>query len=400
MWYNRVVMSKTILFFCDERGDVAMRKHAGICAFGRQKGWNVRFVHYIASTTSFSDYLAIWKPDGIISDNVAFASDSSGIPTVFLDAKDIDHQCPWPGVFHDPRAAARLAAAEFARLGHRNLAYLPPAAECEWSDGRQDAFRLCARTFAQSISVFPKKRTETLTPAYLRRLQDWARALPKPCGVFAANDETASLFLSCCPVVGVKVPQELTVIGVDDIAEICENAFPPLTSVAPAFKESGTMAAELLDALMAGRKVAAHALLFGAVGLTRRESSRRFVGHATALRNARDLILRESCRGLRARDVFVQMKGSRRNAQLQFKAATGRTVLEEITTLRLRQAKRLLQTTSLTLSEIAARCGYKSSSHLRKVFAQRMKTTMGAWRTAHRKMRILRDLPSPQPNQI
>lgn len=386
-------MGKTILFFCDERGDVAMRKHAGICAFGRRKGWNVRFVHYVASATSFQDYLAIWKPDGIISDNTDFASSRPGIPTVFLDAKDIGRQSPWPGVFHDPRAAARLAAAEFARLGHRNLAYLPSAAECEWSDGRQDAFRMCTRTFAQSFSVFPKRRTETLTPAYLHRLQDWARALRKPCGVFAANDETASLFLSCCPIVGVKVPQELSVIGVDDIAEICDNAFPPLTSVAPAFKNSGTMAAELLDTLMAGQKVSTHALLFGAVGLTRRESSRRFVGHVTALRNARDLILRESCQGLRAHDVFAQMGGSRRNAQIQFKAATGRTVLEEITTLRLRQAKRLLQTTSLTLSEIAARCGYKSSSHLRKVFSQRMKTTMGAWRTAHRRMGIPCDLP-------
>ena len=83
----------------------------------------------------------------------------------------------------------------------------------------------------------------------------------------------------------------------------------------------------------------------------------------------------------------------RRCATSHVQTATGRTVLEEITTLRLRQAKRLLQTTSLTLSEIATRCGYKSSSHLRKVFAQRMKTTMGAWRTAHRKMRILRNLP-------
>ena len=82
--------------------------------------------------------------------------------------------------------------------------------------------------------------------------------------------------------------------------------------------------------------------------------------------------------------MFAHLKGSRRNAQIQFKATTGRTVLEEIKNVRLRLAKRLLQTTSLSLAEIAAKCGYASSSHLRKIFEKRMKTTMGAWRKAHR----------------
>lgn len=378
-------MSKTVLFFCGEHSDVALRKYAGICAFGQRRKWNVRFVHYLADATSFRDTCATWRPDGIITDNAAYASArDADVPTAFIDAKNADKPRVWPGVYHDPRAAARLAAAEFARLGLRHLAYLPPAEGCAWSDERLDEFRKAATASAHEVAVFPKRRTEKITPDYLRRLQDWARALPKPCGVFAANDATADVFLSLCPLAGVKVPQELAVIGVDDTAGICENTFPPLTSVAPAFKSSGTMAAELLDALMSGRTPVARTLLFGAVGLTRRDSTKRLYGRATELRNSRDLIHREACRGLKARDVFAHLKGSRRNAQIQFKATTGRTVLEEIKNVRLRLAKRLLQTTSLSLAEIAAKCGYASSSHLRKIFEKRMKTTMGAWRKAHR----------------
>ena len=108
----------------------------------------------------------------------------------------------------------------------------------------------------------------------------------------------------------------------DDTIVICENTFPPLTSVAPAFKSSGTMAAELLDALKAGEPPAAQTRLFGALGLTRRESTRCFYGRATELRSSRDLIYREACRGLRARDVFAQMKGARRPAESRVKAAT------------------------------------------------------------------------------
>lgn len=382
-------MSKTILFFCDQHGDVALRKLAGICAFGRRKRWNIRFIPYLSGATSFQSYLQIWHPDGIISDNIAFATTkSSGIPTVFIDADGALGHRHWPSVLHDPRTAARLAAAEFARLGLNHFAYLPPAEEREWSDERLDAFR---KATTRPVDVFQKKRQENVTACYLKRLKKWACALPKPCGVFAVNDATADILLSICPLVNVKVPQDLAIIGVDDVLAICESTFPPLTSIAPAFKDSGTMAAQLLDMLMSGHEPDTRTLLFGSIDITRRQSTRRLYGRATELRSTRDLIYRESCQGLKARDVFAIMKGSRRNAEIQFKATTGRTVLEEIKNVRLRQAKRLLQTTSLSLAEIATKCGYKSSSYLRKAFEKRMQMTMGAWRKAHRFKEAQRD---------
>ena len=377
-------MSKTVLFFCGERNDIALSKYAGICAFGRRHKWNVRFIHYRAGAESFRDSVRTWHPDGVITDNTAFASTrASGVPTVFLDADGGHDSRLWPGVFHDPRAAARLAAAEFARLGLLNIAYLPPAEEHEWSDERLDAFRKALQPMPQRLKVFPKRRAEDVTATYLARLREWARALPRPCGVFAANDVTADILLSVCPAANVKVPHDLAVIGVDDTAGICENAFPPLTSIAPAFRDSGRIAAEILDMLMSGQSPVERTVSFGVLGITRRESTQRLYGRATELRNMRDLIHREACNGLKARDVFARLKGSRRNAEIQFKATVGRTIRDEITNVRLRQAKRLLLTT-LTLAEIASRCGYRSSSHLRKVFERRMKTTMGAWRRAHR----------------
>ncbi len=376
--------NKTVLFFCDSQGDAAIRKFAGICAFGRRQHWSVRFIY---GATPFRDALATWKPDGVITDSAAFASRrATDIPTVFIDAKNADKPRIWPGVYHDPRPAAQLAAAEFARLGLEHLAYLPPAEESVWSDERQDEFKKAASAARLPVSVFKKRRRrENVTADYLRRLQDWAQSLPKPCGVFAANDEAADVLLAVCPRAGVRVPQDLAVIGVDDSARICENTLPPLTSVSPAFKNSGEMAAQLLDALMSGEKPSAQTLRFGAIGLVRRDSTKHVYQCATDLRTSRDLIYREACQGLRARDVLAHLKVSRRSAEMQFKAATGRTVLDEINNVRLRHAKKLLQTTRLTLAEIASQCGYKSSSHLRKIFERRMKMPMGAWRRAHRK---------------
>lgn len=95
--------------------------------------------------------------------------------TVLIDAGKAHEPRIWPGVYHDPRAAARLAAAEFARLELPHLAYLPPAEECEWSDARLDAFRQAVPASALPVAVFPKKRTEKITSDYLHRLREWAR---------------------------------------------------------------------------------------------------------------------------------------------------------------------------------------------------------------------------------
>ena len=369
-------MRKTVLFFCGERGHVAETMFSGICAHAHTQNWNVKFIRY--GNLPAEDYLKIWNPEGIITDNRRFVA--KRIPTVCLDANT--NAPNLRRIVHDPTAPARLAFAEFERLGLVNLAYLPPLSERPWSDDRRDAFLKIAAAANIHVSVFPKRRTESDSPNLQVRLRNWVKVLPRPCGVFAANDATAELLLTMCQIAGVKVPDEIAVIGVDDNRMLCENTFPSLTSIAPAFAEAGRLAAKALDELMDGRRSAA-ATLYGELGVIRRDSTKRLYGHGTDIRDARDLIRREACLGLRARDVLKLMHGSRRGAEIRFKAETGRTVLEEIENVRLTHAKNLLRGTSETLSQIAAACGYRSSSHLRNAFERRTKMTMGEWRRKH-----------------
>ena len=369
-------MRKTVLFFCGKRGQVAETKFSGICAYAHTRKWNVKFVKY--GNLPVEDYLRIWKPDGIITDSHRFVA--KRVPTVCFDA---DTENPnLRHIVHDPTAAARLAFAEFDRLGLSDLAYLPPLQERPWSDKRRAAFLKIASASGRKVEVFLKRRNETDSPDLQKRLQGWIKTLPCPCGIFAANDDMAELLLTMCPLAKVKVPEELAVISVDDNRMICENTFPSLTSVAPAFTEAGCLAAKALDELMSGQRSGA-TTFYGELGIIRRDSTKRLYGRGTDIRDARDLIRREACLGLKARDVLKLMHGSRRGAEIRFKAETGRTILEEIENVRLARAKNLLRGTSESLARIAAACGYRSSSHLRKAFERRTKMTMGEWRTKH-----------------
>ena len=91
-------------------------------------------------------------------------------------------------------------------------------------------------------------------------------------------------------------------------------------------------------------------------------------------------IRRNACDGLKSKDVVVEMGCSRRLAELRFRVVTGRSILEEILSVRIERAKYLLEHSEKSIAEIAAACGYGSANALRKVFAVETGKNPLAWR--------------------
>ena len=85
-------------------------------------------------------------------------------------------------------------------------------------------------------------------------LAEWLQELPKPVGVFAAHDLRCLCVLDACRRIGILVPEEVAVIGVDNDETLCNVADPPLSSIKIDFEQIGYEAAALLDLLMKGKK--------------------------------------------------------------------------------------------------------------------------------------------------
>jgi len=85
---------------------------------------------------------------------------------------------------------------------------------------------------------------------------------------------------------------------------------------------------------------------------------------AYALRFIRE----NACRGINVSDVLSQVPLSRRALESRFRKTTGRTPHEEITRLRINRVKQLLCETNLTLTEIAARTGFRHDEYLSVAF--------------------------------
>ena len=89
----------------------------------------------------------------------------------------------------------------------------------------------------------------------IRTCVAWLMKLPKPVGVLACFDTCGRHVLEACRIAGLRVPDDVAVIGVDNDPLLCELADPPLSSVAPDARQAGYLAATLLDRMMAGGKV-------------------------------------------------------------------------------------------------------------------------------------------------
>ena len=90
------------------------------------------------------------------------------------------------------------------------------------------------------------------------------------------------------------------------------------------------LAAKLLGEFIENPRKKRGVVTFGSVGIVRRASTRRFARRDEPVRKAVEMIRTEACGGLSARDVVKAIGGSRRNAEMRFRALAGKSIGEAI----------------------------------------------------------------------
>ena len=255
-----------------------------------------------------------------------------------------------------------------------------------WSVRRKEAFVAALRANGERVETIDfTMATSDDYEKEARRLRAWLARLPKPCGLMAANDSMAEIVLSICRLSNIAVPDEIAVVGVDDVESICENTTPTLSSVRPDFRQGGRFAARLLARKLHGGDKVQMKVEFSVSGLIRRGSTRVFRRKDSEVSDALERIWAPDGVFLSAKEILSGFSCSRRNAEIRFKLMTGRSVLQELAAARLQLAKKLLGETSLQVSEIAENCGYRYTTHFRKIFHAETGMNPLAWRKANSK---------------
>jgi LacI family transcriptional regulator len=354
----------------------------GILKYARLHGpWDVQTVEahpYITRVGSLKN----WQPDGMIKDGtypLPFRSPKAvAVPTVLLDT---DGRRPGRRfcVDHDSRRTAENVADYYLRQGLEQFAFVGSVPRCFWSVARAEGFvsRLAQNGYDCAIYQPKNAMDWGLEQDHMRR---WLLTLPRPCGIMAAMDLRAKQVLDTCRIAAIRVPDEIVVIGVDNDETICENTTPTLSSALPDFERGGYMAAELLDRLMRKTQRKPVRLTYGLNRIVQRQSTQRFRVSNPVASSAVEFIRLNACEGITVKDVARHLKVSRRLAELRFREACGRSILEEIRHYRLERVCTLLRETNLPIGEIGKRCGYETETYLKALFKTRFGVTMRAYR--------------------
>ena len=380
---------KSVLLFMTSSGRARTEMLAGVREFMRGTDLNLVVLESDGSPFPVRKQIAFWSPVGcIVEGNGKNATADTVPPEAFGSLPVVYIGCEAPimpkgatHVMHDAVATSNAAARELLSLGLRSFAFVGVCGK-KWSDRRKDAFAAALETNGEQMSSIDFDMASSVDyESEARRLRVWLDALPKPCGLMAANDAMAEIVLSICKMSNIAVPDDIAVIGVDDAESICENTTPKLSSVRPDFRQGGTLAAMLLVKKLNG-DTARRSVVFSIQGLVRRSSTRVFRRKDSEVADALERIWAPDGVHLSAKEILSGFSCSRRNAEIRFRAMTGRSVLQELAAARLQLAKRLLSETSLQVSEIAENCGYRFTTHFRKIFHSATGTNPLAWRKA------------------
>ena len=378
----------TVLFITDLHVGSHVSEFAGVYDRAAAHNWRVIELEIARTVRPLRELVSQWKPAGCILEGCPISAASArrtfrGIPVVNLDPGARAAASAHHTVTSDPGTIAQWAAKELLRTKPASFAYFGWCSKTVWSVERGRMFKEAVQRESNApFANFDSEWDMGDTLGVQKRLAKFLGPLPKPVAIFAVNDYAAVQVSEACRLAGLSCPGDFTLAGVDNEEMHCECADPTLTSIEQDFRGAGRMAADLLAELMENPKLPPKHLKFGPVRLVRRQSTRSFMFHDPRITKAVERIRRDATTGLSAAEVLAEFPYSRRIAEKRFRAATGKTILEEIQDVRFEKVCELLLT-DIPIGHIAARCGMQSDSYLKRTFKARTGMTLRDWRNAH-----------------
>jgi len=302
---------------------------------------------------------------------------SSGIPAIVKGFKVPS----LPMIVTDNSRIGRMVAEHLLDRGFRNFGFCGYDG-VYWSDERRESFvRSIARAgYETQIYKEPRSCAQRLWENEQKFMAEWLKALPKPVGVMTCVDDQSLHVLEVSKLAGLDVPNEVAIIGVDNDELVCRLAQPQLSSVSLAAERAGYEAAELLDKLMAGKKMTKQRILTLPTHIETRQSTDMLAVEDPEVAHALQFIRDHQNEPLQVSDVINAVALSRRALQLRFRRVLGRSILDEIRRVRTDQVAKMLAETNLPVSKIAMEMGYTGIDHIARYFRREKGMTPLAYR--------------------
>ncbi|MCF0061621.1 DNA-binding transcriptional regulator [Dyadobacter chenwenxiniae] len=313
-----------------------------------------------------------WKADGIVGQ--LYNKDiekiiQTGIPVIAQDFKERFTEIPnITGGYHE---AGQLGADYFLKKGFTNFAFYG-FNDIVWSRERAEGFEERLKKRGHQVHYFEHKKARSTELWYYKpsSLSRWLKSLPKPIGLMTCDDNQGQHITEACRQLGIRIPEEVAVLGVDNDEMICDLSDPPLSSIALDAEKGGYDAAKLLDHMIKHGTSEYYDIIVKPVQVITRHSTDIYATNDDHIASSLKYIHQNIDKNLHVDEVVKQVPLSRRALEKRFLEITGYPIYKYIFNLRIEKFTQKLLDTDMSVFEIALDMGLTDSKNIARQFRQ------------------------------
>jgi LacI family transcriptional regulator len=359
--------------FSEEYGKSLLR---GIAQYAKEKGsWIFcRMPVTYRETTGSAGILKWakeWGATGIIgqfyNDADANLISKAGIPVIAQDFKERFSKIP--NISGDYIDAGKMGAEYFLKKGFKHFAFYG-FKDIVWSRERAEGFEATLKRKGHEVHYFEHKKSRSRELWYYKpsSLSKWLKSLPKPVAIMACDDNQGQHITQACKHAGLRIPEEVAVLGVDNDEMICNLSDPPLSSISLDAEKGGYEAAALLDKMIRRKSTSYNDILVKPIQVVTRHSTDIYATPDAHIATALRYIHQNIDGSLNVEQILQQLPLSRRSLEKRFQQITGSPVYKYIYNLRIEKFAQKLLSTDKSVFEIALEIGFEDAKNISRSF--------------------------------
>ena len=303
------------------------------------------------------------------------AAKSLGIPIFLRTYRKEYHDFPMlTGHYKDFGA---YAADYFINQNFHNYAFIGRKGIL-WSMFRREGFGAqIASVRKKDIFVYEVEDFQ----AEAKSISSWLHGLPKPVALLACNDFMARQVTELCLLENIRIPEDISLLGVDNDEFMCNISSPTLSSIKLNFEKHGFELAKTLFKMIKEKHIWPARIAVEAIGVIERMSTKRRIISDPYIREIVEFITHNYRHDIDIRKLVSFIPLSRRAIELKFKKEMHPyTITSYLTKLRLDHFCHLLETTTIPIKEAAELSGFIESSNFSTIFRKHKGCTPTAYR--------------------
>ncbi|HAF61208.1 MAG TPA: transcriptional regulator [Anaerolineaceae bacterium] len=367
---------KKILILFDYSSEFSRRLLRGLIQYSKEHGpWIFyrlpAYYKTLYGKEGIVEWAREWKADAIIArwdDEGTNLLATLNIPIVLQNYKE---RSPYfSNLTGDYFGTGQMAANFFIKRRYRNFAFYGNK-DVVWSRERAEGFRTQIEKTVEnySYSYFESENLdgEEWGTSHIQ-LDEWLLSLPKPVGLFACDDNFALRISQICKINNIKIPEEISLLGVDNDELICNLSDPPISSIVTDVERGGYEAGRLIDRLMKGERKEPFNIVIKPTRFELRKSTEKYNVSNEHISKVVNYIENNFTSDINIEAFSEMVPLSRRNLEVKFKEEMGTSIYQFILQCRIDYFAHLLLTTDRTLFDLAIESGFNDCKNISRIF--------------------------------